>query len=139
MVIDKFALYFAVLGLVSAVMLGPRLYELVAYKRTMGEKAGYVDQFVGSKTGGYTKHYPRIKFTTAERDYYFLAPSYMAEPYEGVENIEVIYDPAEPSSARAFNFYGFWGPVFIYYLPFFLVWTLFVLGVGFLPRKIKIG
>lgn len=111
---------------------------MITYEKTIGRKAGYYLKKVSTKTGGYTKSYPRIRFYTDEYEVTFLAPSYMKEPYEGVEEFIVIYDKKEPENAYAYNFYGFWAQPLSYLLPIFLIWTILIFSVDFIPKRINL-
>jgi hypothetical protein len=135
--ISKYSLYIIVLFILSALFLGPRFFYMLTYERTIGRKAGYYYEKISTKTGGYTKLYPKIRFYTDEYEVIFLAPSYMKEPYEGIEEVAVIYDKKNPENAYAYNFYGFWGPVLVYYLPIFLVWTILVFSINFMPKRVN--
>ena len=135
--INKYILYLIVTLLVSLILIGPRIYYILTYERIVGRKDGVYREEVSTKTGSYIKTYPKIKFETKQDEVTFLAPSYMEEPYAGIDEIEVIYDKNNPENAYAYNFYGFWGPVFIYYLPFILVWTIIIFSADFIPKKIN--
>ena len=136
--LNKYVLYISVTLIVSIILLGPRFYYQLTYERTTGRKAGYYKEEVRTKTGGYVLTYPKIKFYTKDYEVTFLAPSFMDEPYAGVEELDVIYDKNKPENAYAYNFYGFWGPVLVYYIPFFLIWTIIIFSVDFIPKRIHI-
>jgi hypothetical protein len=135
--VNKYVLYAVVLVLVFGIGLSTRLYALLIYRRTEGVVAGYHDQWVHTKTGGYNKHFPLIRFKTKTHVVTFAAPSYMYEESRDKVSYPVIYDADEPTNAYVFTFMGFLGTPSLYLGPFFLIWTIFLLGYGFLPKRIR--
>ena len=136
--VNKFVLYAVVVALVFGIVLWTRLYALLIYKRTEGVIAGYHDEWVSTKTGGYTKHFPLIRFETHTASVTFTAPSFLYEESRDKVTYPVIYDAGEPTNAYVFTFMGFLGVPALYLGPFFLIWTIYLLGPGFLPKRIRV-
>lgn len=124
--------------MVFFLLFGARIYCLFTYQKTIGKTVGYFDEYVQTRRGGYTKHYPEIAFENETGRHIFLAPSYMFDASRGMGFITVIYDKSDPHKAYALNFYGFWSPGFIYFLPFFLIWTIIIFSIDFVPTQINI-
>ncbi len=134
MTINKYLLYFIVLFIVSAIFLGKRIVHAITYKHTKGVVIAF-DYYEGRK---YTNKYPIIEFETEKYVIEFRAPSYMAENVYVDKIVEVIYDPDNPSNAYVNNFYGLWGNAFVFLLPFFLIWTIIIIGKDFVPKRVQL-
>lgn len=134
MTINKYLLYFIVLFTVFAFFLGKRIVHAITYKHTQGVVTGF-DYYEGRK---YTKKYPIVEFKTEKYVVEFRAPDYMAETVYVDKIVDVIYDPDQPTNAYVNNFYGLWGNAFIFLLPFFLIWTIIIIGKDFVPTQVKL-
>ena len=136
--VNKYLLYLITVVFVFLILFGSRLFCLLTYEKTVGRQIGYEDEYVRTSKGGYVQHYPKISFQTDKGEFIFLAPPYMFEPSQRMESIQVIYEKTDPNKAYAFNFYGFWGPGFLFFCPFFLGWTIVIFSVDFIPRQVNI-
>ena len=134
MTINKYLLYFIVLFTVFALFLGKRIFHAITYKHSKGVVIGF-DYSEGRK---YTKKYPIIEFEAEKYVIEFTAPSYMAESVYVDKIVDVIYDPKDPGNAYVNNFYGLWGNAFIFLLPFFLIWTIIIIGKDFVPKRVRL-
>lgn len=134
MTINKYLLYIIVLFIFCLLFLGKRIYHAAVYKHTKGTVTG----FEIHKGRRFVKQYPIIEFEANGYRISFLAPSYMKETVYVDKLVEVIYDEDEPVNAYVNNFYGLWGNAFIYILPFFLFWTIVIIGKDFVPKRIRI-
>ena len=136
--VNKYKLYFIVLGIVSAFFLLPKLYFVLTYNKTEGVVAGYHDEWVKKRVRHrYKRQYPIIRFNTGTHQVTFLAPSYMYELSLDRVTYPVIYSAKDPTKAYVFTFMGFVGNTFLFLGPFIFVWSAFLLGPGFLPKIIR--
>lgn len=138
MTINKYTLYIIVLLTVFSIFLIPRLYVLLNYHRTNAIVTGFHNERLTGKSGWYTNSYPIIEFDTEKDHITFYAPSYMYETVKIDSLVQVIYNPKQPTNVYVNNFYGLWGKAFIFLLPFFLIWTICIFSVNFIPRNIKL-
>lgn len=127
-------MYFIVLFAVFAFFLGKRIVHALTYKHTQGVVIGF-DYYEGRK---YTKKYPIVEFKTEKYVIEFRAPDYMSETVYVDKIVEVIYDTNNPRDAYVYNFYGLWGNAFIFLLPFFLIWTIIIIGKDFVPKRVRL-
>lgn len=138
MTINKYLLYFIVLFVVFSLFLGKRIVRSLTYKHTKGVVTGFDYYERLSKYGTTSTKYPVIEFDTEKYHVTITAPSYMSETVYVDKIVDVIYDPKKPANAYVNNFYGLWGNAFIYLLPFFLIWTIIIIGKDLIPTRVKI-
>ena len=130
MIINKYLLYLIVNILVFGILLFPRIYYLISFNRTVGLVTGF----------DYSAKYavPIIEFKVNENEYHFYGPDYMKETVNPGQQIPVIFNPKNPKQAYVNNFYGLWGDPFVYLLPFFLIFTIVIIGKDFVPEKVRL-
>ena len=138
MKINKYLLYLLVNVVVFSIFLLPRVYRLATYERTMGVVSGFYAEQVPGKIGMHTRSFPVVEFETQKYRVTFLAPDYMKEMVNVGSKALVMYDSDNPEKAYIKNFYGLWGNVFIYLLPFFIIWTICIFHYDLIPKVVKI-
>lgn len=138
MTINKYLLYFIVLFIVFSLFLGKRIVRRLTYKQTTGVVTGFDYTERLSKYGTTSRKYPVVEFDTDKFHVTITAPSYMSETVYVDKIVPVIYDPKKPTNAYVNNFYGLWGNAFIYLLPFFLIWTIIIIGKELIPTRVKL-
>lgn len=130
MTINKYLLYLIVNIIVFGILLLPRVYFLATFTKTEGMVTGF--------DYGYKYAVPIIEFKAGDMEYSFYGPDYMKENVNSGQKIQVIYNPKNPKQAYVNNFYGFWGDPFVYLLPFFIIFTIIIIGKDFIPIKVKL-
>lgn len=139
MIINKYLLYFIVLFIVFAFFLGKRIVRKLTYKQTTGVVTGFAySERRPGKFGSTSNKYPVVEFDTDKYHVTITAPSYMSETVYVDKIVTVIYDPKKPTNAYVNNFYGLWGNAFIFLLPFFLIWTIIIIGKDLIPTRVKL-
>lgn len=138
MTINKYLLYVLVLLIVFGFFLFPRIIYLLTYTHAKGVVTGFEYSKGTGKYGRTSKRYPKIEFDTDKYHVTFYGPSYMESTVYTEKIVDVIYNPNNPQKAYINNFYGLWGNAFIYLLPFFLIWTIIIIGKDFIPIRVKL-
>jgi hypothetical protein len=124
--------------LVFGIFLLPRVYRLATYETTVGTVTGFDYRQVPGKYGPRTRSYPIVEFETEKYRVGFRIPNYMKDMVNVGGSVLVMYDRENPSNAYVKNFYGLWGNVFIFLLPFFLIWTVCIFHYDLIPKVIKV-
>ena len=117
--------------IVSAVFIIPNLYYLATFKRTFGTCIGFFSPQSAS--------YPIIQFSSGDQLINFRAPSFMRQVVHINDSLPVMYNPSNLNKAYVVSFYGLWVYKFIYFLPIFLVSTIAIFSIDFIPKYIKIS
>jgi hypothetical protein len=116
--------------IVFGILLLPRVYFLATFTKTEGMVTGF--------DYGYKYAVPIIEFRVGDIEYNFNGPDYMKGNVNSGQKVLVIYNPKNSKQAYVNNFYGLWGDPFIYLLPFFIIFTIIIIGKDFIPLKVKL-
>lgn len=135
--INKYYLYLVTTLLACLIFLGPKLYYVLAYKRTTGEIMSHKTVRYTSKHGRRSANLPRIVFKAGENEITFYAPDFSYEVYGDAGTVPVLYNPDNPQDAFVYGFMGLWGSTLVYLGPIWVIWTICIFSVGFIPKTIR--
>ncbi len=138
MKINKYKLYFLLLGLLLACTYGKQLWYTLTYKKT----SGIIREYIMKKNKGRrarVSYYPIVDFKTGDSLYAFYGSANLHDTYYDGSTVPVIYNPQNPNEAFVYTFLGFWGNSFLIVFPLFVVISMFLLPVGALPKILVIN
>lgn len=136
--VNKYALYVYVLLAAFLVTMGPTLVHLQTYKSTIGRVFGFKERLVYGKYNSYYKRFPRVNYTVNNEAYSIYGPSYMEEASRNMDSVTVFYNASNPAEGIIYNYYGVWGRALTFLIPFFLIWTICIFSVDFIPKRVNL-
>ncbi len=135
--INKFTLYWSLIGFLFCFTLLPKVWYALTYARTTGKIKHFI--YTRSKTTRgriSTTWYPIVFFELNGAKYNFLGTDTQHDEFNPGDDAPVLYNPQNPDLAYVYTFPGFWGPALVYFIPVFVVVSAILLSVGFLPKTL---